>query len=527
MIAPVRRTPVLVVGAGVAGSVLALELAHHDVPSIVVERSSGRPRHPDPTLVTGRGMELLRRLGLATAIREHGLDPDTPADVVWSGALDQPPILVSRIPSANQLRGEYVNDGAAPIEPYLVVPGAELAGRLRDAARSHPLVDLRQGWTFTDLRLEPDGAVATVLEAGTGVRHVIEADHLAGCDGAQSTVRRCLDVPMEQLAAPAHHYTVYFESADLGCRSGRPSTIIAERITLSRPHDRDVWVAHLRLGPDEATVTDAAALLHDLLGVGREAPRVLGVTQWDDALGVATAYRRGAAYLAGESAHRFDPPGGTVDTCIGDAVDLGWKLAAAINGWGGPALLASYEAERRRRALLDRELLARAFETRRRFSRLAAAGASREFLADVLRQEAPQVETAGTGPAGAHLSSAVVWRETGDRTTGATTRPGARPPAVRLPGGEQLFDRLGPQFTLVDLTADATGKPLVDAARSRGVPMTHLPVADAAARAGWRGGLVLVRPDQHIAWRADDAPADWDLVLDVVTGHRAQDHVNT
>jgi 2-polyprenyl-6-methoxyphenol hydroxylase-like FAD-dependent oxidoreductase len=525
MIAAVRRTPVLVVGAGVAGSVLALELAHHDVPSIVVERSSGPQRHPELNLVTGRGMELLRRLGLTAEIRKHGLDPDSPADVAWSGALDQPPILVSRVPSVNQLRREYatVNDGASPIEPYLLLPGAELTGLLRDAARAHPLVDLRQGWTFTDLRLEPDGTVATVLEAGTGVRHVIEANYLAGCDGAQSTVRRCLGVSMEQLGSPALHYTVCFRSTELDCRSDRPSTIIAEGITLSRRHDRDFWIGHLPLGPDEATVTDAATLLHDRLGIGLEAPHVLGVAQWDDALGVATAYRRGAAYLAGESAHRFDPPGGSVDTCIGDAVDLGWKLAAAVNGWGGPTLLSSYEGERRQRALLDRELLARTFEARRRFSRLAAAGASREFLADVLRQEAPQVETTGTGPAGGYVTSPVVWRESGN----GATRPGTRPPAVRLPGGEQLFDRLGPQFTLVDLTDDAAGAPLVTSARSRGIPMTHLSVADAVARASWRSRLVLVRPDQHIAWRGDGTPYDWDAVLDVVTGHRVQDHANT
>ena len=532
MIAPVLRTPVLVVGAGVAGSVLALELAHHDVPSIVVERASRPQRDPELSLVPGRSMELLRRLGLATEIRKHGIDPDFPADVIWSRRLDQPPVLVSQVPSANQLRRKYatINDGSSPVEPYLLLPGAELAGGLRDAARSHPLIDLREGWTFTDLRLERDGTVATVLEADTGIRHVIEARYLAGCDGAQSTVRRCLGVSMQQLSPPAHHYTVYFRSTDLAFRCDRPSTIIAEGITLAGSHDRDYWIGHLPLDPDEATVPDAARLLHDRLGIGLEAPQVLGVVQWDDALGVATAYRRGAAYLAGESAHRFAPPGGTVDTCIGDAVDLGWKLAAAITGWGGPTLLSSYEGERRRRALLDRELLARTLETRRRFRRMSAAGASREFLADVLRQEAPQVETSGTGLAGGPAPSPVVWQEAHGHSrhpAATTTRPGTRPPAVRLPDGEELFDRLGPQFTLVDFTDDATGTPLVNSAKARGIPMTHLTVTDAAVRASWESRLVLVRPDQHIAWRTDDTPSNWDVVLDVVTGHQQQDHVNT
>ena len=231
--------------------------------------------------------------------------------------------------------------------------------------------------------------------------------------------------------------------------------------------------------------------------------------QWDDALGVATAYRRGAAYLAGEAAHRFAPQGGNVDTCIGDAVDLGWKLAATINGWGGPTLLSSYEGERRRRALLDRELLARTRETRRRFRRLSAAGASREFLADVLRQEPPQMDTSGTGLG--RRAGLVAGGLAGPVRTPAPPRrrpsPGARPPAIRLSGGDQLFDRFGPQFTLVDLTDDAAGT----AAGGLGAGPGHPDDPPDRHRRGGTGrpgraDLVLVRPDQHIAWRTDGAP---------------------
>lgn len=505
MNAAVPRSPVLVVGAGVAGSVLALELARHRVPSIVVERASRPPRHPDLNLIRGRTMELLRRLGLAREMRRYGIDPDSPADVIWTQDLDQPPVLVSQVPSANQLRSRSATarDGSGPVEPYLLLTGTELAGRLRDAVREHPLVDLREGWIFTDLRYEPDCAVATVLEAGTGIRHVIEATHLAGCDGAQSTVRRCLGIPMEQLGSPEPHFTVHFRCSELTGRFERPSTIITGGITLTWHRDRDFWIGHLPLGPDEAAVPDPARLLRDRLGFGPDAVEILAVVQWDDALGVARAYRHGPAYLAGESAHRFDPPGGNADTCIGDAVDLGWKLAASIHGWAGPALLASYESERRRCALLDRELLVRTRETRRRFSRLAAAGASREFLADILGQEPPQMET------------------TGARTAGV------RPPAVRLDDGGQLVDRLGPQFTLVDLTDDGSGIPLTASARARGIPITHLPVGGTGARAHWESRLALIRPDQHIAWHGDERPADWEAVLDVVTGHRSEDHVNT
>jgi len=520
---PVLRTPVLVVGAGVAGCVVALELAHHGVPSIVAERASRPPRHPELTLVSGRSMELLRRLGLAAQIRRHGIAPDSPADVVWVRALGEPPVLVSTLPPAGDMPGAAATGGAAPIEPYLLLPGSELTGRLRATARAHPLVDLREGWTFTDLRAEPGAAVAVLLEAATGTRHIVEATHLAGCDGAQSTVRRCVGVTMEHLTAPVHHHTVYFRSDDLVRPPAYPRTIITAGVTLSWRPDEKLWIARLPLSAGEATA-DPAELLEDRLGLGPGSADIAGVAQSEETLGIATAYRSGPVFLAGEAAHHLHPPGETVDTCVGDAVDLGWKLAATVAGWAGPALLASYEDERRRRALIDRELAARALETRSRFGRLAAAGASQEVLAGVLGQEPPQTDFTGTGPADGAARSGVVWRAAGEASR---TAPGLRPPAVRMADGGQLFDRLGPQFTLVDLTDSSDGSALVAAAEARGVPMTHLAVTDAAVRDRWEQGLVLVRPDQHVAWRSGAGPAPWDAVLDVVTGRRGQDHVNT
>ncbi|WP_305783998.1 FAD-dependent monooxygenase [Symbioplanes lichenis] len=497
------RTPVLIVGAGVAGSVLALELAHHGVRSTVVERSAKPPHQPGLTLVSGRSMELLRRLGLTGWIRGRGLDPDSPADVIWTRRLDQPPVHVSQVPSANELLRAYAGstDGTPPVEPYSLLPAELLIAGLRDSIRGNELVDLREGWTFADLRPEPTGTVATLLEAGTGTRHVVQARFLAGCDGAQSTVRRCLGVPMEHLTPPVHHCTVWFRSADVARTTAHPCTVIASGVTLTWHHDRKLWIGHLPLSAEEAALPDPAALLARL-GIRAGTAEVLGVAQSEEALRVAAAYRQGTVYLAGESAHRFHPVGDTVDTCVGDAVDLGWKLAATVRGWGGPALLASYEDERRRRALIDRELAARALETRHRFGRLAAAGASAEVLAGVLSQEAPQVDVAGTAEAGARL------------------------PAVRLTDGANLFDRLGPQLTLVDLTEERTGEPMVAAADKRGIPMTHLSLADATVRASRLSRLLLVRPDQQVAWDGDHAPADWDRVLDAVTGRVRQDHVN-
>ena len=516
------RTPALVVGAGVAGSLVALELAHHRVPCTVVERASRPPRHPDLFLVNGRSMELLRRLGLADEVRKHGVDPNCPADIVWSEGLDRPPVLVSQLPPASELQRIYRTDadGGAPVEPYMLTSGPALAGRLRQAARDHPLVDLRSGWTLTDVRMEPDGVVATALEASSGIRHAIEASYLAGCDGGQSTVRRCLGVPMEPLGRSTHDYTIFFRSRELTWQSTRPFTIIAGGITLRWGHDGDVCVGHLPNVLD-ADGVDPAALLQHRIGGLLDPAQVLGVVQRDAEPRVARAYRHGPAFLAGEAAHQFDAPGG-IDTSIGDAVDLGWKLAASINGWAGPGLLASYGAERRTRALLDLELSRRALQARRRFARLVSAGVHREVLAAVLRQEPPQMDPSGTNVGGEPACLPTMSQE----EHGSTIMPGHRSPAIRLGNGDHLFDRLGPQFTLVDLTSGSLGHPLVIAARARGVPMTHLPIAGTTVTAAWPGLLVLIRPDHQVSWHADRCPPAWDEVLDVVTGHR-QEYENT
>jgi 2-polyprenyl-6-methoxyphenol hydroxylase-like FAD-dependent oxidoreductase len=497
------RTQVLVIGAGPTGAVLALELAHHGVPCLVVERAVAPPRHPGVDRLTGQAMDLLRRLGLADLVRRHGAG-DGPDGVEWRTRLDDEPVLVFARP----------DDGGAEHR----IAAAELTRRLRDELRRHPLIELREGWTFTGLRIEPGGAVANLLEVGTGARHAVAARHLVGCDGAQSTVRHCLEVPMDGLAdrqsRPDQFCSVFFRSEDPRLPR-RTALVIGGPACLTRG-DGDSWVAHLPLGADEPVTTDPVAMLRARLGGGLEVPEILAVAQWDDGLAVAAVYRRGPVFLAGEAAHRFHPAGDVADTSLADAVDLGWKLAAAINGWGGPGLLDSYESERRPRALLDRELLARFRETHRRFGRLSAAGAAPELLAGLLRQEAHRPD-AGALPS-RHATSAVVWHDGANGPAAPAVRPGGRAPDVRLDGGDPLADRFGPELTLVDLTGDAAGAPLAEAATLRGIPVRHLPVADAAVRAGWDRPLALVRPDRHVAWCADAAPGDWDAVLDLVRG---------
>jgi len=201
-----------------------------------------------------------------------------------------------------------------------------------------------------------------------------------------------------------------------------------------------------------------------------------------------------------------------------------WKFAGAVHGWAGSRLLDSYEAERRPVALFNRELCAGLLEVWRRFARLSAAGTSREHLAGVLQQDVHQVDNLGVHFGTRYGDSPVVCGDPGDPPVWSwdritpTTWPGGRAPGVRLSDGTHIYSRLGVGFTLVDLSGRGVGLPIVRAAVQRGVPMTHLALDEPFVRACWERDLVLVRPDQHVAWRADDPPTEWHSVLDTVTG---------
>jgi hypothetical protein len=312
-------------------------------------------------------------------------------------------------------------------------------------------------------------------------------------------------------APPTRRISIYFRSADPALRPyGRAFvTTVSTGVTLVSRDEGDLWTASF----EASEVDDPVAVLRAKLRVPVAVDEVLAVSSWQGALAVADRYRAGSVFLAGDAAHQYYPFGGHgANTGIADAVDLGWKLAAVARGWAGPGLLDSYEAERRPVALFNREMSANFLEVARRFARLTADGASDAHLAGFLAQETTQVTNAGTH-FGYRYSSPAIRADDGPAPRWdweayvPTTWPGGRPPS--------LHDRFGTGFTLVDFTR--SGEVLVKEARRRGIPMTHLLVDDPLVRAEWERNLVLVRPDQHVAWRGDGPPDDWDAVLDQVT----------
>lgn len=496
----------MVIGAGPVGAVLALELARHGVASTVIERSHAAPLFPKMDFLNGRTMELLRRLGLASLVRSVGVPGSYPANFVWTAGLDRPPVAVWPYPAP---------DEQDPLVAYLRIPGSVLEDTLRDQLRRHPLVDLREGWTFVSL-----GSAGAVVRSPDGELQELETPYLVGCDGAGSSVRRALGVDLPVAAPPTRRISVYFRSGDPALRPyGRAFvTTSSTGVTLVSRDEQDLWTASF----EASEVDDPMAVLRSKLRVDVAVDEVLAVSSWTGALAVADRYRVGSVFLAGDAAHQYYPFGGHgANTGIADAVDLGWKLAAVVQGWAGDGLLDSYEVERRPVALFNREMCANFLEVARRFARLSADGASVAHLAGFLAQETGQVSNVGIH-FGYRYVSPVICAEDGPPprwdwgSVVPTTWPGGRPPSL-LVGGSPLFDLFGTGFTLVDLSGVDAGAVLVKEAVRRGIPMTHLPVDDPSVLAAWERELVLVRPDQHVAWRGSDAPADWGAVLDQVT----------
>jgi hypothetical protein len=355
----------------------------------------------------------------------------------------------------------------------------------------------------------------------------ISARYLVGCDGANSTVRERAGIALSADGPSANHCDVYFTSADpVLRRHGRFFlTVLSRGLTLVSRDEKDTWTAAFPLPPGGVPPVDPVAVLRERVGVDFSIDRVVNVAYWQGRLAVADVYRRGPVFLAGDAAHQFYPTGGHgANTGLGDAVDLAWKLSARLAGWAGEGLLSSYEAERRPVGLFNREMCFNLLEVWRRFPVLAAAGATREQLAGFLAQDEYQIDNLGIHCGYRYTGSPVVWPEDGAppawrwREIVPGTWPGVRAPSLRLTDGTRLYDLLGKEFTLVDMSGRKAGAGLAEEALARGIPMSHLVVEDEPVRRAWERALVLVRPDHHVAWRGDGPPADWAAVLDAVTG---------
>ncbi len=505
--------PVLIAGGGPVGLATAIELAHHGVASTVVERRAEvswlRPR---AKTTSARTMEHFRRWGLADTLRERA-----PLPVTWSDqAVFCTTLLGPEITRFDHCFGLELSGSDLAAEPGQQVAQPLVEQVLRDAVAASTHAQLVTDATVTAVGQIPDVAWADVSVAG-GTRRV-EAAYVVGCEGARSVVRDAIGARYEGGDDTRANLNIVFRAPGLAGRVPHGPAVHywilnpTQPGLLGRLDLEDTWWA-IAQGVD-ATVehVDPVAIVRNLVGAELDV-EILALDPWRARMLLANRYRSGRLFIAGDAAHQNPPWGGHgFNTGIGDAVNLGWKLAALLGGWGKPGLLDSYEAERR--PVAERTIA----EAARNMSTLSPelgapglTGTDEEFrlalpavTAAVRASKDSEFHSLDLTLGYRYEDSPIVLRDLPDREHGTASvgTPGSRLPHRWLGPGDSLYDHLGPEFTLVGAVDGALGRRLADAAAKLGVPLDELALDE---RDGCRllgADLALVRPDQHVAWRS-------------------------
>ncbi|HWK66473.1 MAG TPA: FAD-dependent monooxygenase [Rhizobiaceae bacterium] len=532
---------VLIVGAGPVGLTLAIDLGQRGVKCTLIEQKSEPQFLPKMERCNARTMEIFRRMGLSKRIRAAGLDADVPMDVYVVQSMTKPPLLHLPYPSVNQALEQIgkTNDGTQPLEAYQLISQYTLEPLLKSVAETLPSVTVRYGCEFLSLEQDAAGVTATVLDE-SGARKEIRSKYLVGCDGGSSRVRKQLGIKLRGEGNLLHLRQALYHSPDLydripivnGPGRGRHYHVADNQASFLIMQDSTKhWTLHAVVEKDE----DMKAQFEKVVGTPVEY-EMLYVGEWKQNLLLADRYGDGRVFLAGDAVHLVIPTGGLgMNTGVGDAVDLGWKLAATLQGWGGPDLLRSYEIERRQ--VGDRNVGASRYASlgRRKWRSqyrpditddTPEGQATRDNLARVADVEQRKTnEMIGAEMGYRYVASPIIWDEPGGpehlfREYVPTTWPGARLPHVWLGQNDPVQDHIKAGYTLLRLghtSAETEG--LEAAFRSRGAPLDVLDIDSGVARDVYGYDLLLLRPDMHVAWRGNAAPAEPETLAALVTGH--------
>jgi 2-polyprenyl-6-methoxyphenol hydroxylase-like FAD-dependent oxidoreductase len=415
---------------------------------------------------------------------------------------------------------------------------------LADCVRSYPKIALKYGWRLDRFGQDANSVKATCIDEASGRPVDIEAQYLVACDGAGSTVRKALGIEMLGNPVLSHSVGIFFRSPELYRRHGKGDT---ERFVLvgeSGPwgaltaiDGRSLW--RLTLYRTEARMELSQEEVDREILRMSGAPfeyEVINVLPWRRSQLVADHYGKGRVWIAGDAVHTMSPTGGFgMNTGMGDAVDLGWKLSALLEGWGGDKLLESYNAERQpvgRRAI---DAAARTFKALISAKDYSVVTDTSPETAAARAEIGRKLREATYGEWDSHtLGVQLGYRYEGspiclpDGTVPPpddhvdyqpSARPGSRAPHAWLPDGRSTLDLFGRGFVLLSFGGAAgSAQPLMDAAAKRGVPITLVSIDDNHIAGLYERRYVLVRPDGHVAWRHDEMPHDALAVIDRVRG---------
>jgi 2-polyprenyl-6-methoxyphenol hydroxylase-like FAD-dependent oxidoreductase len=514
-----KRHRVVIVGGGPVGVALAVELGQRGIDCALVERRREPQRIPKGQNLTQRSVEHFYFWGVAEELRAARLLP--------------PEFPMSGIVAYRDLNNEYwyapplreiVNSYYFQNNERLPQYQSEFVLRARMAQLAS--VEARFGWVAESIEQDASGVRVTIAKDGGAEREVLEAEYVVGCDGGHSTVRQ--QIGIERGGADFNELMVLalFRSRELHEKLKRFPPRSTYRVIhpdlggywqfFGRVDVGESWFFH---SPVPANTTRDNYDFHGLL------QKVAGfdfacdfdyVGFWDLRIAVAEKYQVGRVFIAGDAAHSHPPYGAYgLNNGLDDVVNLGWKIAAKLKGWGSDALLQTYTDERRpifketaedfieAGIQRDKEFLNHHNPDRDRaeFERAwkdhANAAAPRVLTYEPNYEGSPIVFGAPGGVSSAHGSHTF------------TARAGHHLPPQLLSSGRNVFEELGPDFTLLAFDAeDRTVLAFAEAAKALNVPLKIVRDGYRDGREAYEASLILVRPDRYVAWSAVSAPAD-------------------
>ncbi len=517
------ETEVLVVGAGPVGLAAAIELGTRGIRVLLVERNDRVGVAPRAKTTNVRTRTHLRRWGIADRLAaEAPFGVDYPNNMVFVTRLGPCGHELARF--SNAFNASPNRDPRYP-EHGQWVPQYRLEKVLLEKVRTLPSVDVHFETSFVTAAQDMESVTATLTSERDGEVEV-RARYLIGADGGRSGVRELIGAKLEGRHGLSHHYNIIFRAPGMAEVHGFGPAAIYWQIgkdgfSAVGPMDKgDLWFFNPGGAKPGASLSkdEAAALIRERTGI--DLPfEVISADSWTASELLANSYGKGHIFLAGDAAHLHPPAGGYgMNMGVGDGVDLGWKIAAVLQGWGGPALLDSYEAERRsvHRAVLD-EAMAN--------YQIYVAPTPPEIEDDTPQGEAIRTKVGTSVQASKAREFATLGTVLGLCYTGSpvivddgtlapehdsqhytpSARPGCLAPHAWLRDGRSLYDLFGEGFALLAAeSADAQDiAHAIAQAVELGVPLTVVQPECVGIATLYGAQLALVRPDQHVAWRGD------------------------
>nr|TFG54678.1 MAG: monooxygenase [Hyphomicrobiales bacterium] len=523
-----KKHQVVIIGGGPVGLALALDLGLRGVSCALIEAATTPHRIPKGQNLTQRSMELFYFWGVVDEIRAARIMPsDFPiGEIVAYGDLTSDYWCAP--PGRELVRPYYFQDNER-IPQYLV----ETVLREKLATLSN--VDVHAGWSAHALEQDNRSVRVSITDAGKEHSEVLEADYAVGCDGARSTIRALIGIDREGSDFGQLMALVVFRSTELHAALQRFPTRSTYRVMhpdlsgywrfFGRIDIGEGWFFHAPVPPDSTRENfDFKGELYKAAGFSF-ACELDHIGFWDLRVAVAETYHSGRVFIAGDAAHTHPPYGAFgLNNGLEDAANLGWKLCAKLNGWGGDGLLNSYSEERRpifketaedfiaSRIRRDGAFLSRYAPERDRgeFER-----AWKEWCADVgfrVKYE-PHYDGSSIISGPPHGTSSA------HGTHAQKARPGHHLAPQMLSNKKNVFEELGAGLSLLafDASDEAIGM-FRHAAHEHGLPLKTIRDSGPDMRQAYEERLILGRPDHYVAWAGDDPPENVPALLRKITG---------